>query len=92
MIKWLEVIKLRSTGENPGRLEELIRSMAQIRQPGLVEIKTYRRAALETDWSVHLHWKSERPERDGSIPGLRLAQAFKDFGLIDHSLWIEEEK
>jgi hypothetical protein len=91
-MKWLEVIKLRSAGKSPRLLEELLLSISKFSQSGLVEIKTFRHAALESDLSLHLYWKSEGPERNGSSPGLRLAQAFKEFGLIDHSVWIEEEK
>jgi hypothetical protein len=41
---------------------------------------------------VHLYWDSERLEQNGSALGIRLAQALKEFGLTDHSVWIEEEK
>jgi len=91
-MRWLEVIKLRSAGKDSELLKELLLSIDNSSQSGLVEIKTYRHAALETDLSVHLHWKSEQPEQNGSALGLRLAQAFKEFGLIDHSIWIEEQK
>jgi len=92
MVKWLEVIKLRSAGKDPGSLEELLRSMSQVKQSGLVEMQTYRHAALETDLSVHLLWDSDFPEINGSAPGLRLVQALKEFGLTDHSIWLKEEK
>jgi hypothetical protein len=92
IMRWLEVIKLRSAGKDSELLKELLLSIDNSSQSGLVEIKTYRHAALETDLSVHLHWKSEQPEQNGSALGLRLAQAFKEFGLIDHSIWIEEQK
>jgi hypothetical protein len=91
-MKWLEVIKLRSAGKDSGLLEEFLLSIAKFSQSGLIEMKTYRHAVLETDLSVHLHWESERPDQNGSPVGLRLAQAFKEFGLVDHSIWIEEEK
>jgi hypothetical protein len=91
-MKWLEVIKLRSAGKSYGLLEKFLLSMAKVNQSGLIEIKIYRHAALETDLSVLLHWESERPEQNGSSLGLHLAQALKDFGLIDHSIWIEQEK
>ena len=91
-MKWLEVIKLRSAGKGSGLLEELLLSINKFSQTGPVEMKIYRHAALELDLSVHLHWESERPERNGSDPGLRLAQALKEFGLVDHSIWIEEKK
>jgi hypothetical protein len=83
---------LRSAGKDSGLLEKLLLSFDKFSQRGLVEIKIYRHAALETDLSVLLHWESERPEQNGSSLGLRLAQALKDFGLIDHSIWIEQEK
>ena len=91
-MKWLEVIKLRSAGESSGLLIEFLLPMANVGQSGLVEMKVYRHAGLDTDLSVHLHWNSEPPELNGSALGLRLAQAFKEFGLVDHAVWIEEEK
>ncbi len=91
-MEWLEIIKLRSAGGGEGLLEEVLHSVAKVGQSGLLEMKTYRDAGLETDLSVHLHWRSERPEQNGSTLGLRLVQAFKEFGLIDHAVWIEEER
>ena len=91
-MKWLEIIKLRSAGNNSGLLKELLLSIDRLSQSELVEIKTYHHAGLDTDLSVHLRWESERPEQNGSALGLRLAHALKEFGLTDHSVWIEEEK
>ena len=91
-MKWLEVIKLRSGRKDSGLLEELLRSIHEFSQSGLLEMKTLRHAVLETDLSVHLYWESEQPEKNGSPLGLHLAQALREFGLIDHSVWIEEEK
>jgi len=91
-MKWLEVIKLRSAGKDSRLLEELLLSIEKFNQSGLVETKTFHHAALESDWSVHLRWESVRPEQNGSTLGLRLAKALEEFGLVDHSLWIEEEK
>jgi hypothetical protein len=89
-MKWLEVIKLRSVGESSGVLEEFLRSLSQPGPRGLAKMKTFRHAGLETDLSVHLYWNSEKPESNGSALGLRLVQALKEFGLIDHSVWVEE--
>ncbi len=91
-MKWLEIIKLRSAGKDSGLLEELLLSIDRLSQSGLAEMKTYHHAALETDLSVHLLWESGKPEQTGSALGLRLAQGLREFGLIDHSVWIEEEK
>jgi len=91
-MKWLEIIKLRSVGKGSGLPAEFLMSIDKFSQEGLVEVKTYRHAALESDLSVHLHWESGRPEQNGSALGLRLAQVFKEFGLVNHSIWIEGEK
>jgi len=61
-------------------------------KPDPLFIKIYRHAFLDTDLSVHLFWTSDRPEQNGSALGIRLAQALKDFGLVDHSVWIGKEK
>ena len=91
MMRWLEVIKLRAAGKGEGLLDELFGEMNHAgHDGGLLEIKTYRHFALDSDWSVHLHWESERVEQNGSTLGLSLARALKEFGLVDHSLWIEE--
>jgi len=89
-MKWIEIIKLRSAGRDPESLKAYLSAMAKSDQRGLTEIRIYRHAAWETDWSLHLHWESEEPEKDGSALGLRLSQTLKEFGLIDHSTWIEE--
>ena len=91
-MKWLEIIKVRSVRINSEELDEFLRSMDKISQKRLIEIKIYRHAAIETDLSLHLLWIAKQPEKNGSALGLRLAQALKDFGLIDHSLWMEQEK
>jgi hypothetical protein len=91
-MKWLEVIKLRSAGGSLGLLEELLLPLSESNQRGLVEMRTFRHAALETDVSVHLHWISEMPEPNGSALGFRLVQALKEFGLVDHSVWVEENQ
>jgi len=93
MVKWLEIIKLRRAGNGEEILREFLRSLAnsgQIRE--LIEIRTYRHASFDSDLNVHLYWESERPEPNGSALGLHLAQTLKEFGLMNHSVWIEEEK
>jgi hypothetical protein len=90
-MKWLEIIKLRSAGNSPDFLEKISLSGTDPGQNGLVKIEYYRHAFLDTDLSVHLEWDSEKPEKHGSTLGLHLARALKDFGLIDHSIWIEKK-
>jgi len=89
-MKWLEIIKLRSTGIEKSLLEEFLRSFMLDQSGELIGIKTYRHAALENDLSVHLYWDSEKPKQEGSVLGLHLVQALKEFGMVDYSIWIEE--
>jgi len=90
-MNWLEVIK-RSAGKGSAPLDEFLMSIRKMGQRGLAGIKVYHHAALENDFSLHLYWEGEQLERNGSALGIRLAQALKEFGLVDHSVWIEEEK
>ncbi len=92
MVQWLEVIKLRSAGKSPAVFQGLSLMTAQLDQDRPVEMKVYRHASLDDDLAVHLHWKTEVLEPNGSTLGLRLAQFLEEFGLIDHSIWIAEEK
>ncbi len=91
IMKWLEVIRLRSAGKDSRAVDELLLSIGKFNQSGLVETKTFRHASLDSDLSIHLHWESEQPDRNGSPLGLHLARALKEFGLIDHSIWVEKE-
>jgi len=58
----------------------------------LKEVRIYFHADLDTDMSIHLHWQTDEPIRQRSTFGIRLAQLLKDYGLINHDLWIEEER
>jgi hypothetical protein len=91
-MKWMEIIKLRSEEKAPELLKGLLSGLTREGQPGLVEARLYRHASWETDWTLHFHWDSGKPEVNGTALGLRLAQALKEFGLVDHSIWIEGDE
>jgi hypothetical protein len=50
----------------------------------------FRNAKYATDISIFLHWKSD-PETE-SILGKELSVALGNLGLINHTLWIEQEE
>lgn len=81
----LEIVHLRSSGEPPESLADLIR--ASITGEGAEVVTLYRREGLETDVAVHIH-HPEAPARQGSL-GLQLASALRAFGLVEHTLWEE---
>jgi hypothetical protein len=89
-MKWIEIIKLRTAGGVPESLKDFLSGLLKNGSPGPREAKLYRHAAWETDWSLHLYWESEELEKDGSKLGLRLSQTLAEFGLVDHSIWIEQ--
>lgn len=91
-MKWIEVIMLQSAAENPKTIEQEIEKLAGNTGNGssLREIRLYRHALLDNDLSVHLLWDSEKAEPQGSALGLCLSHVLKEFGLVSHSVWIED--
>jgi hypothetical protein len=48
-------------------------------------------ASVPGFFAVALRWDTESPHREGSVLGQSLTQAFREFGMVDHVVWIEEE-
>lgn len=59
-------------------------------EKGLKEIKIYRHATVDSDLSIHLYWESDEVEKHGSTLGLHLVSSLKEFGRINHSIWIKD--
>jgi hypothetical protein len=55
----------------------------------LIEIKVYYNSVVETDLSIHIHWKSESGSQNKSPLGLRFSSALRNLGLLNHSVWVE---
>jgi hypothetical protein len=94
-MNWIEIITLRSSNGNVQ--EELIRELMKPvakgdESKGLIVMKIYRNTRINTDVSIHLQWRSIKTEQQGSSIGLRLAETLKEFGLVNHSSWVEERK
>ena len=91
-MKWMEVIKLRIAETSPELVEQkIIKLITDVNKyDSMKEIKLYRHVMLDNDVSVHLLWESEKIEPHGSATGLCLLHVLKEFGLISHSVWIEE--
>ncbi|MCK9197306.1 MAG: hypothetical protein M0P16_10025 [Syntrophales bacterium] len=91
-MKWIEIIKLRVAESNRDSLDQQLAEiiLSVNLEQGLREIKLYRHAVVDSDLSIHLYWESERPAPQGSAAGLCLMHLLKAFGLISHSVWVEE--
>jgi len=90
-MKWIEVIELRSVDSNRERLESKLQRLIDEVDKGRKKqrIMAYSRVLIDTDFSIHLFHDSKKVENSGSPLGLRVASALKDFGLVNHSVWIE---
>ena len=92
-MKWLEIIELRSMGNNKRKLlERELKSLIKElnKETEQQAIKAYSRIALDSDVSIHLLHDSREPDISGSPLGLQLISTLKEYGLINHSVWIEE--
>ncbi len=93
-MKWVEIITLRSPEKINGQfVNELLKGVpdsdSPTDTPHLIEIRIYRHSVVETDFSIHIYWKSEPGRQDKSPLGLRLSSALRNLGLLNHSVWVE---
>lgn len=90
-MKWLEIIELRSVDSNRELLESKLQKLIdQVdKEKKKQRIMAYTRVLIDTDFSIHLFHDSNKVENSGSSLGLRLASALKEFGTINHSIWIQ---
>ena len=92
-MKSVEIITLRSSGNiNKQFVDELLKGVRESDTDmpnGLIEIRIYHHAVVETDLSIHIYWKSELGSQDKSPLGLRVSSALKPLGLLSHSVWVE---
>jgi hypothetical protein len=91
IMKWVEIITLRSPGRiNTQFVNELVKQVESDTPKELEEIRIYHHSVVETDLSIHLHWKSEpRSQHHKSPLGLKFSYALRNLGLLNHSVWVE---
>ena len=90
-MKWIEIITLRSPANISTQfLDELLKEVGKSDKPeDLIEIRIYHHSVVETDLSIHIHWKSETGGQHKTPLGLRFSYALKNLGLLNHSVWVE---
>ncbi len=90
-MSWFEVIHLRTTTRETVQLVPIIQQLiGEAEEEGFCrEIKMYRRALVDTDLSVLLYHDALNVEKNGSSLGLRMASALKEFGMVNHTAWVE---
>jgi len=90
-MNWLEIIELRTVNTIHEKLEAKLKSLFKDFQDSTADqlIKVYNRFSLESDISIHILHQSDKPDINGSPEGMQLVEALKNFGLTNHSIWIE---
>jgi hypothetical protein len=91
-MRWMEMIRLRTSMNDVWLTTLLSDLMANTTgEPGLVDARLYSHVSFQSDLALSFVWDTDLPERLGSKPGLAIAQTLKEFGLLDHSVWMEKE-
>ena len=90
-MKTLEIIHLRLGGDKQDGLIEVIRKSIGAEDESR-KARIYRHAKLENDLAVHLPHESSRTSDQASDLGVRIASALRERGIVDHSLWVQEEE
>ena len=92
-MKWIEVILLRSMEANRETVESKLRRLIEMdsKTDNQRMVQVYCRALVESDFCIHLVHDSEEVEHNGSRLAVRLINALKEFGLVNHSVWVALE-
>ena len=89
-MKWLEIIEIRISGNDHELLEshfkQLVKEVNKEKEQKLI---LYRQLDLDTDISIHIFHDSIKAENSGGDLGIRIASALKEFGLVNHNVWVE---
>ncbi|MHB2148450.1 hypothetical protein ACX8XP_05285 [Calditrichota bacterium LG25] len=90
-MKRLEIIEIRTTGNNRDDLERFLKNwQAEVRAKGkTASVQIYQQAQLESDFSVHLRYNPDTTEKEYRVLGERLISDLKEFGLVNHTVWLE---
>ncbi len=91
MLKILERIDFRSnSGNRELLLEELDNLAIRMSEKNETDyIKIYMHHNIGTDFSIHLHRNIIGDEKFESELGVRLASSLKEYGFVNHTVWIE---
>ena len=85
----LEIIHLRSSGKAIETLGERITESIRARKLDAGIVSMYRRNGLVTDVAIHIRHDHAAGETAPCALALRLANALRDFGLVEHTVWEE---
>ena len=89
-MRWMEFIKVQTASSNVAKiLLDFVGECKKCR--GLLEAKVFKHSSVD-DCSLCLRWKTDKAKPLGSSIGVRMSNTLKKYGLVDHSVWVEEEE
>ena len=93
-MKWIEIIELRSISSNHEMLESLLQRLIKDVEMKTKNssIKVYSHVMINTDFIIHLFHNSKEVDENGGPLGLHLVAALKEYGLVNHNVWIDIHK
>jgi hypothetical protein len=90
-MKTLETLHLRMAGPDSDDPIEFIRRTADPSGAGPV-LPVYSHSTIQGDFLVHIPRKGPDGGNRPSELGLRLASLLRAHGLVEHSVWVQEEE
>jgi len=90
-MNWLEVIHLRTTARETEQLVHMIQQLAEeaVKEDSSRKIQLLRSTRVDTDFSIVLYHNNIEIDQKGSVLGLRIANALKEYGMVNHMTWHE---
>jgi len=88
---WIEIIEIRSFPGSRNLLELHMQNFLEVIQKKHQNqsIKVFSKSNLNTDSVILIHNESIDYKPEGSKLGLQMASSLKEFGMINHAVWIE---
>ena len=91
-MNWLEMIVLRTAGRADQPIHFLKQLAGSSLVPGLKEASVCRHASIPGDFAITLIWETKKTKPWGSDLAIGLVQELKSLGLVDHSIWIIQQR
>ena len=88
-MKWLEIIEIRITNSDHELIEFYLQQLFDQIKETKQEVRILNKLNLDTDFSIHLMFDSIDTDSNGSPLGQNIVSALKEFGLVNHSIWIQ---
>ena len=91
IMKWLEIIELRTGGRDDQDLQKALTNLlVEIKQDvSMPKVRIYNNYSVDSDFSIHLVHKHDKPDAMGSVLGMHIAASLKNYGLMNHHVWCE---